>query len=432
MNDPLPPRNVPATPAYVEFGVQSNFSFLRGASRPEELVVTACLLGHTAMGLADRNTVAGVVRAWSQSKFIHIKNEDEPDKSFGPVHLPYHPGCRLVFADGTPDILAYPQDRKGWGHLCRMLTQANMREESEKGAPLLYREDLFEWGDLMSLAVLPALTERPGEELAFVRQLKDRFGKALRLAVAPDYRGRDQFRIEQAACMAAAAGVSLMATNDVLYHAAGRRPLQDVLTAIRLNIPVAEAGFALAANAERHMKPPTEMARLFRRYPEALAETLRFAKELKFSLSDLKHNYPDETTKEGVDPQTELEKLTWEGARIRYPEGIPQKVADLIHHELGIVGEKKYARYFLTVHDIVRYARSEEVGILCQGRGSAANSVICYCLGITEVNPNLTEVLFERFVSTERDEPPDIDVDFEHDRRDEIIAHIYEKYSEKR
>src|SRR5690606_30985627 len=201
---------------------------------------------------------------------------------------------------------------------------------------------------------------------------------------------------------------------------------------IRLNITVAEAGFALAVNAERHMKPPTEMARLFRGHPEALAETLRFAKELKFSLSELKHNYPDETTKEGVDPQTELERLTWEGARIRYPEGIPQKVADLIHHELGIVGEKKYARYFLTVHDIVRCARSEKVGILCQGRGSAANSVICYCLGITEVNPNLTEVLFERFVSTERDEPPDIDVDFEHDRRDEIIAYIYEKYSKKR
>jgi len=384
------------------------------------------------MGLADRNTVAGVVRAWSQSKFIHIENKGEPEKSVGPVYLPYHPGCRLVFADSTPDILAYPQDRKGWGHLCRMLTQANMREESEKGAPLLYLEDLFEWGDLMSLAVLPALTEHPEDELAFVRRLKDRFGKALRLAVAPDYRGHDQFRIEQAACMAMAAGVPLMATNDVLYHASGRRPLQDVLTAIRLNTPVSEAGFALAANAERHMKPSAEMARLFHRYPEALAETVCFAKELKFSLSELKHNYPDETTEEGVDPQTELEKLTWEGARNRYPDGIPQKVAGLIRHELGIVGEKKYARYFLTVHDIIRYARSEEVGILCQGRGSAANSVICYCLGITEVDPNLTEVLFERFVSTERDEPPDIDVDFEHERRDEIIRYIYEKYSEKR
>ncbi|MDH6231390.1 DNA-directed DNA polymerase III PolC [Mesorhizobium soli] len=418
-----------ASPAYVEFGVQSNFSFLRGASQPQELVVAACLLGHAGMGLADRNTVAGVVRAWTQSKCIRFSDDAKP------VRLAYHPGCRLVFGDGTPDVLAYPQTREGWGHLCRMLTEANLRPETEKGATLLRREDLLEWGDLMSLAVLPDLSEAAGaDQLALVRQLKDRFGRNLRLGVAPAYLGDDRFRIAQAAAMADAAGVPLMATNDVLYHAADQRPLQDVLTAIRLNKSVAEAGFELAANAERHMKHPVEMARLFRAYPQALAETLRFAESLEFSLDELKHNYPEETTEEGVDPQDELERLTWVGAANRYPEGVPEKVQGLIRHELAIVAEKKYARYFLTVNDIVRFARSEECNVLCQGRGSAANSVICYCLGITEVDPERmkVQVLFERFVSTERDEPPDIDVDFEHEKREKIIAYIYEKYSQKR
>jgi error-prone DNA polymerase len=415
-----------ASPAYVEFGVQSNFSFLRGASQPQELVVAACILGHAGIGLADRNTVAGVVRAWTQSGCIRLSDDAQP------MRLAYHPGCRLVFADGTPDMLAYPQNREGWGHLCRMLTQANLRPETEKGATLLKREDLLEWGDLLSLAMLPDLSTNAADQLALIRQLKDRFGPNLWLAVAPHYLGTDRFRIEQASAMARAAGVPLMATNDVLYHAAERRPLQDVLTAIRLNKPVAQAGFELAANAERHMKSPTEMARLFRNHPQALAETLRFAESLNFSLKELQHNYPEETTEEGVDPQEELERLTWEGAAKRYPEGIPQKVRDLIRHELGIVAVKKYARYFLTVHDIGRYARSQECNVLCQGRGSAANSVICYCLGITEVDPGRAEVLFERFVSTERDEPPDIDVDFEHEKREKIIAYIYEKYSQKR
>ena len=411
---------------YIEFGTQSNFSFLRGASNPEELVIGACLLGHAAIGLADRNTVAGVVRAWSQSKTIKLSKEAKP------ITLPYHPGCRLVFGDGTPDILAYPQNRKGWGHLCCMLTQANLREDTKKGATLLSRSDLLEWGDFLSLAVLPELANADNDTLALLRGLKHRFGGNVRLAVAPAYAGDDRYRLHQASALAAAARLPLMATNDVVYHAPDRRSLQDVMTAIRLNVPVAEAGHELAANAERHLKPPVEMARIFARYPEALSETLRFAEDLRFSLNELKHNYPDETTEEGVDPQTELERLTWEGARWRYPGGVPEKVDGLIRHELEIVGQKKYARYFLTVHDIVRFARSKDVGILCQGRGSAANSVICYCLGVTDVDPSLMEVLFERFISVERDEPPDIDVDFEHERRDEIIAYIYRKYSEKR
>jgi error-prone DNA polymerase len=416
----------PAAPAYVEFGVQSNFSFLRGASKPEELVVAAALLGHAGMGLADRNTVAGVVRAWSQSKYIELEDNASP------IKLPYHPGARLVFCDGTPDILAYPRDRKGWGNLCRLLTQANLRDESPKGDPLVYRSDLLEFGDCMSLAVLPDLEADASETLALLRDLANRFGRNIRLAMSPAYAGNDNFRLEQAALLAAATGMKLMAVNDVLYHAAERRSLQDVLTAIRLNVPVADAGFELRTNAERHMKTPDEMARLFRNHPEALAETTRFASELTFSLDELKHNYPEETTEEGVDPQTALERLAWEGAAGRYPKGIPEKVSNLLRHELEIVALKKYARYFLTVHDIVRFARSEKASVLCQGRGSAANSVICYCLGITDVDPERSEVLFDRFVSVERDEPPDIDVDFEHEKRDKIIEYIYEKYSEKR
>jgi error-prone DNA polymerase len=380
--------------SYVEFAAQSNFSLLRGASRPEELVVAAKLLGHAAVALADRNTVAGVVRAWSQSKEIRFS------EGTAPVSIPYHPGCRLVFADGTPDVLAYPRDRRGWGHLCRLLTQANFRDDAQKGAPLVYRDDLLEWGDAMSLAVLPTLSaETTEQELDFLRVLRDRFGRtAVWVAAAPLYGGNDRFRIEQAAAIAAAANLPLMATNDVLYHAPDRRPLQDVLTAIRLNTPVTDVGYELHANAERHLKPATEMARLFRRYPEALAETIRFAATLEFSLKELSHNYPEETTKPGVDPQTELEMLTWQGARNRYPKGFPAGLAAQIRHELEIVGQKKYARYFLTVRDIVEFARSKQ--ILCQGRGSAANSVICYCLGITEVDPALTKLLFERFIST--------------------------------
>ncbi|TPK94087.1 MULTISPECIES: error-prone DNA polymerase [unclassified Mesorhizobium] len=400
---------------YAEFGISSNFSFLRGASKPEELVVTAKFYGFSSIGLADRNTVAGVVRAWQQARV---------------EKMAYHPGCRLVFGDGTPDILAYPRDRRGWGHLCRMLTQANLRDENEKGATLLQLSDLLEWGDRMSLAILPDLSAGAEDNLAFISRLKDRFGAALRLAVAPDYAGNDRFRIEQASAVAEHARVPLMATNDVLYHAADRRPLQDVLTAIRLNTPVSEVGLELTANAERHLKPPLEMARLFRRHPRALAETLRFADELTFSLSDLEYNYPDEPTESGLGPQAELERLAREGAAVRYPAGIPQDVLKRIDSELALIERLNYARYFLTVHDIVKFARSQD--ILCQGRGSAANSIICFCIGITEVGPERIDTLFERFISEERNEPPDIDVDFEHERREEVIQYIYTKYSAKR
>lgn len=412
------------TPPYVEFGVQSNFSFLYGASKPEELVVSAALLDYAGMGLADRNTVAGVVRAWSQAKAIATAADGTS------IAFPYHPGARLAFADGTPDVLAYPRDRKGWGHLCRLLTQANMRDESPKGAPLVYRSDLLEWGDCMSLAVLPDLDADVDETLLLLHELHDRFGKAIRLAVSPAYLGNDRLRLEQAAILASTASMRLMATNDVLYHAAECRPLQDVLTAIRLKSTVMEAGFALTANAERHMKMPEEMARLFRSYPQAISETVRFAGELKFSLSELSHNLPDEQTRDGATQQQELERLTWEGAAFRWSEGPPPDIKEKIDYELALVERLQYAGYFLIVHDIVRHAR-EELKILCQGRGSAANSLICFCLRITEIGPDRMDTLFERFISEERGEPPDIDVDFEHERRPEVLQYVYTKYSDR-
>jgi error-prone DNA polymerase len=410
-------------PAYIEFGVQSNFSLLRGASRPEELVVTACALGHAGMGLADRNTVSGVVRAWSQSKAIRFSEKGEAHV------LPYHPGCRLAFADDTPDVLAYPQNRRGWGHLCRLLTTGNLREGSEKGISLLYLDDLLDWGDDISLAILPDPLGPAAETLALLARLKDRFGSNLWLAAAPHYCGNDRLRLAQAEALADQVGLPLMATNDVLYHAAERRPLQDVLTAIRLRTTVTEAGFALGANAERHLKEPTEMARLFRAHPQALGETRRFAATLSFSLSELQHNYPDEPTRDGATPQQELKRLTWEGAARFYPEGVSADLGERIGKELALIERMNYARYFLTVQDIVQFARSRD--ILCQGRGSAANSVVCYLLGITAVAPDQIDSLFERFISEKRNEPPDIDVDFEHQRREEVMAYIYEKYQEK-
>ncbi|MBS3649778.1 error-prone DNA polymerase [Pseudaminobacter sp. 19-2017] len=406
--------NAPVSPAYAEFAVQSNFSFLQGGSAAEDLVKTAADLGYSAIGLADRNTVAGVVRAWKMAEEAGIE---------------YHPGCRLVFWDGTPDLLAYPQDRQGWGNLCRMLTEANLREESEKGIPRLYRSDLLKWGDRLSLAVLADPQVDPEESLSLLTLLRDCFGAAVRLAVAPDFGGDDRFWIEQAAALAEAAGVPLMAVNNVLYHVPECRSLQDVLTAIRLGVTVAEAGYELQANAERHLKPPLDMARLFRGHSHAISETLRFAASLKFSLGELSHNYPDEPTRGGATPQEELERLTWEGAAKRFPGGLDASHWATITKELALVGKLKYAGYFLTVHDIVKFARAQ--GILCQGRGSAANSLICYCLEITDVGPDRMETLFERFISEERGEPPDIDVDFEHDRRDEVIDYIYKKYSEK-
>ncbi len=419
---------------YVEFAVTSNFSFLWGGSHPEELIAQAARLALLGMGLCDRNSVAGVVRA-------HLaKRENE-------LEVRYHPGARLIFCDGTPDVLAYPRDRAGWGKLCRLLTRGNLR--AEKGDCILHLEDLLEHADGLELVVMARTSrETPGRGplpipppqagegvasgslLALLHRLREAAPKRVRLAAAMLYAGTDRARLAERAAIAREAGVPLIAVNDVLYHAPERRRLADVLTCIREHVTLETAGRRLAANSERYLKPPAEMARMFRDHAQAIEETRRLSDQLTFSLDELSYQYPDETREGFSSPQDALAHLSLEGAAERYPAGIPEKVRAALAHELELIAALDYAPYFLTVHDIVRFARSR--GILCQGRGSAANSAVCFCLGITEVDPERADLLFERFISAERREPPDIDVDFEHERREEVIQHIYARYGRER
>ncbi|WP_102961259.1 error-prone DNA polymerase [Mangrovicella endophytica] len=410
-----PKRGAP--PPYWEIGIASNFSFLRGASHAEELAVTAARLKLSGIGFADRNTVAGVVRGYQEARDAGIA---------------YAPGSRLVFADGSPDVFAYPRDRPGWGRLCRLLSQGNLK--TVKGDCILTFEDLLEWGEGINLALLaPDGLGHAGEtesvEAALRRRLQDladAFPGAVRLAVAPRRDGLDARRFARAASLAGACRTPLMATNDVFYHDAPRRTLADVVTSIREHVTLAEAGWRLSRNAERYLKPGAEMARLFRDHPEAITETGRFFGELAFDLKSLRYEYPDEGLGLGCTPAEELRRLAYEGAAWRYPDGVPPGLFDKIEYELAIIAKLQYEPYFLTVHRIVRFARDR--GILCQGRGSAANSVVCFCIGVTEVSPDRGELLFERFISSDRGEPPDIDIDFEHQRREEVIQHIYERY----
>jgi error-prone DNA polymerase len=396
---------------YVEFATATNFSFLRGASHPEELMLQAQAIGLSGLGVCDRNTVAGVVRAHT------IKR----DRS---LTLRYHPGARLVFADGTPDILAYPRDRAAWGRLTRLLTLGSL--QARKGDCILTLDNLIAHAFGLELVVMPAAEAK--EAIAALRTIAP--GR-VRLAATMLYHGQDRARLARLKALASEAQMPLIAINDVYYHHPDRRPLADVLTCIREKTTIERAGRRLAVNAERFLKSSAEMARLFRDAPEAIEETMRLSEVLTFSLDELKYEYPDETIAGFPDAQSALAHLAYrEAEQNRYPQGIPDGVKTLLAHELKLIGEMKYAPYFLTVHDIVRYARSK--GILCQGRGSAANSTVCFCLGITEVDPHQNDLLFERFISTERHEPPDIDVDFEHERREEVIQYIYEKYGRDR
>ncbi|MFD2238232.1 error-prone DNA polymerase [Aureimonas populi] len=406
----------PAGQGFCEIGLASNFSFLRGASHGRELVVAAKLLGLGGIGLADRNSVAGVVRAYAQARVERFA---------------FRPGARLVFADGTPDIFAYPRDRAGWGNLCRLLTLGNLR--AHKGECRLFLPDLLDRGAGMNLALLcPDALGGAGWEAAQslcrhgLGPLREAFPGAVRLAAACRHDGLDARRLERAARLARDMGTPLMATNDVFHHVEERRRMQDVLTAIREHVPLSGAGRLLSLNAERRLKPMEEMAALFRDHPGAPEESRRFFQELSFDLKSLEYLYPDEKLRLGRTPAEELRALAREGAARRYPEGVPETVARQIETELGIIGQLKYEPYFLTVQRIVEAARA--MGILCQGRGSAANSTVCYCIGVTEVNPALGGLLFERFISPDRDEPPDIDIDFEHERRDEIMQWIFEEY----
>ena len=433
-----------ATPLFFEIGARTNFSFLEGASKPEEMVVQASALKLAGLGITDRNSVAGVVRAHAQIRDMRSECkravqegryscEKGKEETVPLEPVPFQPGARLVFTDGTPDILAFPRNRKGWAHLCRLLSAGNLR--AQKGACLLSEADLLEWGDEMMLALVPfpvdhADARKKQEALKNLEdclgRLRSRFGEAFHLVLSPSYDGGDAELFATLSLLAARNRVSLVASNQPLYHHPDRRPLADIVTAIREHVTISEAGFRLAPNAERYLKDGREMARLFRSYPEAIANTGTFFKKLSFSLDELQHNYPDESV-EGETSAELLERLTWEGARKRFAGGIPDKVRTQVDYELKLIREKQYAPYFLTVYKIIQHAR-HKLKILCQGRGSAANSVICYCLEITEVNPEKSTLLFDRFLSMDRDEPPDIDVDFEHDRREEVIQHIYRTY----
>jgi error-prone DNA polymerase len=395
---------------YAELAVTSNFSFLRGASHPEDYAVQAAALGLAGIGLADRNSVAGVVRAHSIAKEHKLR---------------LAVGARLVFADGaTPDILAYPSDAKAWSRLTRLLSLGKQR--AQKGDCHLGLADLLAWCQGLNLIVCPSAAADMDAALL------PRLAEAARvwLGASHLYRGDDVRRLEKLAAMARAARVPLLATNDVQFHHPDRRALADVVTCIREHTTLDAAGRLLAVNAERHLKPPSEMARLFRNHPQAIQETLHFLNACDFSLDQLKPSYPLERREGYATPMDALVAYAEEGAKRRYPDGVPQKIRDNLDYEYRLVADLKYAPYFLTVHEIVNFARSK--GILCQGRGSAANSTICFCLGVTEVDPMVSGLLFERFLSAERGEPPDIDVDFEHEKREEVIQHIYDLYGRER
>lgn len=431
--DKAPPPVVLAAPFYAELVTTTNFSFLRGGSHPEELVAQAMALGMTALGICDRNSFAGVVRGYVTAR---DNKERSPD-------FRYLVGVRLVFADGTPEIIAYPSDRTAYGRLCKLLTIGNRR--GKKGDPKLLLADLFGSGHPPDMQVegpvedfsqgqlfilMPdesdwGLTEKTLDHLS--RQAPGRVW----VAGIPYFDGGDRTRLNRVSSLARRHGAKMIASNDARYHQPDRSIVMDVVTCIREHVTLEEAGFRLGTNAERFLKLPEEMARLFAEHPDAIAQTQLFIGRIGFSLDQLEYNYPEETTGNGETAQQTLERLTWEGASKRFPEGLPKGTRDQIVTELKLIGEKLYAAYFLTVYDIVKFAR-EEKGILCQGRGSAANSTVCFCLGITSVDPRKANLVFGRFISTERDEPPDIDVDFEHERREEVMQYVYEKYGGRR
>ncbi len=447
----------PERAPFVELGLASCFSFLRGASDAVDLVLAAHAQGYDAIAIADVNSLAGVVRIHTEARTLKMR----------PVI-----GCRLKTVEGMA-FLAYPEDRAAYGRLCRLISAGRMRtpegEWQDKGVCQITLAMLAEHAEGVQLIVLPpddlearfTITvesnvvpfRRPGldpepladsdiglrrddeRELTFsdllphlVRQLP-----TLRhIAAAYLYRGDDIARIERLDHLARAHGLGLLATNDVHYHAPERRALQDVMTAIRHKTTVAAAGHLLHPNAERHLKSPSQMQRLFVRWPHAIRAAREVADACRFSLDELRYEYPEEIYPDGQTSQAYLESEVWAGAGRRYAEGLPHTVRETLLRELALIAKLDLARYFLTIKDIVDFARGCDPPILCQGRGSAANSAVCYVLGITSVDPAKHQLLFDRFISEERKEPPDIDVDFEHERREEVIQYIYRKYGRDR
>ncbi|EAT07791.1 error-prone DNA polymerase [Sphingobium sp. 10 DY56-G10] len=475
-HDPPSPRD-PA-PAFAELVAATNFSFLRGASHASDMVARAMELGLAGIGIADRNTVAGVVRAHvarkkaqerARAALLEAKAQAglPPDLSAdeeAACHIDLHliVGARLVFADGTPDIVAYPATRRGWGELTKLLTVGNLR--AVKGGCILHYEDLTAYLDDLLLIVLPTSTAteqqvhrnpvdydfadrppgelvqhghlslvpppRPADLAALLRRLARLAPERVWLGAPLRRDGRDARRLARFQRLSDRAGVPLLATMDALYASPAQRPLQDVLTCIRAGTTIGKAGRRLEANAERHLHDPAEIARLYRACPDAVAQTAVFLRRIRFSLDQLRYEYPHEPVPEGWTAQQWLEELTLSAAHARYGPHIPYQVRQLLDEEFSLIARQRYAYYFLTVYDIVAFARTK--GILCQGRGSAANSMVCFLLGVTSVDPQKHDLLFSRFVSEERDEPPDIDVDFEHERREEVMQYIYDRYGRHR
>ncbi len=397
-------------PRYVELQVTSHFSFLRGASSCEDLFATAARLGIEALAITDHNSLAGIVRAYQAARDSGIR---------------LVVGCRLDLREDI-SVLVYPTDRPAYSRLCRLLSLGKGR--AGKGKCDLSWDDLVTHGEGLLVVLLPD----NGDDLCAVtlKRLYQDFGGRCYLALTLRRRPNDQLRLHELSNMAAQAGVPTVVTNNVLFHDRDRRMMQDIVTCIRHNCTIDELGHRKQRFADRYLKPPEEMHRLFKRYPEAMARTTEIAKRCRFSLDQLVYQYPEEILLPGLTAQGALEKLTWEAVPDRYPEGLPDDVRKILKHELQLIAKLEYASYFLTVNSVVRFARSK--GILCQGRGSAANSAVCYVLGITSIDPSRNDLLFERFVSEERREPPDIDVDFEHERREEVIQWIYETYGRKR
>ncbi len=458
----------PPRAPYVELGLVSCFSFLRGASDAVDLVLAAHAAGYDAIAIADVNSLAGVVRIHTEARTLKMR----------PVI-----GCRIETVEGFA-FLAYPEDRAAYGRLCRLISAGRMRtpegEWQDKGVCQITLAMLAEHSEGVQLILLPPddLAARftiavPSNVIAFPRpvpragiplpsdigsqesgapdqargggnmertasfadllpHIAEQLPRLRHIAASYLYRGDDIARIERLDALARANGLGLLATNDVHYHAPERRALQDVMTAIRHKTTVARAGHLLHPNAERHLKGPAEMQRLFARWPHAIHAAREVADRCQFSLDELRYEYPEEIYPDGQTPQGHLESEVWAGAERRYPDGLPDTVRETLHRELTLIAKLDLARYFLTIKDIVDFARGCDPPILCQGRGSAANSAVCYVLGITSVDPAKHQLLFDRFISEERKEPPDIDVDFEHERREEVIQYIYRKYGRDR
>jgi error-prone DNA polymerase len=400
-----------SSPRYAELQCKTNFSFLQGASHPEELASCAAELGYAALAITDINSLAGVVRAHVAAKAAGLK---------------LLIGAEIVPED-APAVLLYAPDIKAYGRLSRLITHG--RRAAQKGECRLRLDDIADHAEgLLAAVVLPRASE--SDDLRHLLSYRRIFPKRCHLAAALHQGPDDDAELDRLVELSKQARMPLVATNDVHYHVAARRPLHDVLLAVQHGVTVAELGNLRFANGERHLKSPADMHELFRRHPRAIAHGLELAERCHFSLEELRYEYPEELCPPGLTATEHLARLTWAGARDRYPEGVPEKVTALLERELALIEELRYEAYFLTVWDLVQFARAQD--ILCQGRGSAANSAVCYCLNITSVDPDRSDLLFERFVSRERNEPPDIDVDFEHERREEVLQYVYRKYGRDR